>query len=194
MICSSRLSEGWTASAGDITSAFLNGEELKRELFIRQPKSGLGNLHPNQIVRIKKGVFGLVDSPNGWWHKLRKTIIDLEVDFGDNKEVVITQCPLDPCIFQVQSKGANGLLEPSRVYLAVHVDDIMCVGHRRDLMKVQDALSLVFPVDDWVLDNFEYVGSQVHVLEDEIRVTQEGYAASRLFEVKIDKNRRAGQE
>ena len=189
-ICSSRLSEGWTASAGDITSAFLNGEELQRELYIRQPKSGLGNLHPNQIVRLKKGVFGLVDSPNGWWHKLRKTILDLEVDFGDAKEVVVTQCSLDPCVFQVQSKGKDGLLEPPRVYLAVHVDDIMCVGHRRDLMTVQDALSSVFPVDDWILDSFEYVGSQVHVLEDEIRVTQEGYAASRLFEVEIDK----GQE
>ena len=187
-LCASRLKAGWTASAGDVTAAFLNGEPLSRQLFIRQPRCGLGQLHPSQIVRIKKGVFGLVDSPNGWWHKLKKTILDLKVDFGEGKQSVITQCPLDPCIFQVQIIAEDGSLEPPRVYLAVHVDDLLCVGERSDLMIVQDALSSVFPVDDWIMDSFEYVGSQVHVLEDEVVITQEGYAASRLFEVDIDKH------
>ena len=35
-LCATRRSADWTASAGDITAAFLNGEPLRRELFIRQ--------------------------------------------------------------------------------------------------------------------------------------------------------------
>ena len=171
-----------------MTAAFLNGERLSRELYIRQPRGGLGNLHPQQIVRLTKGVFGLVDSPHGWWVKLTQTILDLKVDFGDGKDTVVTQCPLDPCVFQIQNVAEDGTLEPPRVYLAVHVDDILCVGKRSDLILAQDALSAVFPVDDWILDSFEHMGSQVFVLEDEVKITQEGYAASRLFEIGVEKD------
>ena len=115
--------------------------------------------------------------------------IELVPDFGDEKKIKITQCPLDPCIFQVHNVGEDDQLEAPRVYLAVHVDDILCVGQRKDLLAAQDALSAVFPVDDWILDSFEYVGSQAHVLEDEVQISQEGYAASRLFEVDIAKDR-----
>ena len=43
-ILASNLEHGWTGHAGDVTAAFLSGEVLTRELFLRQPKTGLGNL------------------------------------------------------------------------------------------------------------------------------------------------------
>ena len=51
--------EGWTAAAGDVTAAFLNGDAVDRLLHLRQPKHGLPGLHPSQLIKMEKGVFGL---------------------------------------------------------------------------------------------------------------------------------------
>ena len=58
-ICASK---GYTAAAGDIQAAFLNGLEISRELWM-QPKGGVEGLDPRQLIRIRKGVFGLSEFP-----------------------------------------------------------------------------------------------------------------------------------
>ena len=63
LVASRRKSHGWEASAGDITAAFLNGDRLEREIYLKQPRTGLGDLDPRQLLRVAKGVFGLPDSP-----------------------------------------------------------------------------------------------------------------------------------
>ncbi|CAE7260851.1 unnamed protein product, partial [Symbiodinium sp. CCMP2456] len=60
-VLSSNLKKGWKGYAGDVTAAFLCGEDLVRELYLRQPRTGLGELHPEQLLRIRKPIFGLVD-------------------------------------------------------------------------------------------------------------------------------------
>ena len=59
-ICASKK---WKAAAGDVQAAFLQGVELSRRLWVAQPKSGIPGLDPRQIARIRKGVFGLSESP-----------------------------------------------------------------------------------------------------------------------------------
>ena len=56
LVSSRRASHHWQAAAGDITAAFLNGDRLDRELLLAQPRTGLKNLHPEQLLRITKGV------------------------------------------------------------------------------------------------------------------------------------------
>ena len=47
-------------------------------------------------------------------------------------------------------------------------------------------LSELFPVDDWLLDAFDYVGSH-NVFDDaETRVTQTGFVEGRLFNVDVE--------
>ena len=60
-ILASNHQNNWDAAAGDITAAFLNGDALARELYIRRPKGGLPNLHPEQLVKLTKGAPGPVD-------------------------------------------------------------------------------------------------------------------------------------
>ena len=100
-VLASRLQCGWQACAGDISAAFLNGEKLRRELYIRQPRGGIGGLHPEQIIKLTKGVFGLVDSPNAWWRKFRYTLNSMTVVLEGGRKAVFRQCALDPCIFQL---------------------------------------------------------------------------------------------
>ena len=68
-LCASRR---WKAAAGDIQAAFFNGLYLKRELYMAQPRGGVAGLHPSQLIRIRKGVFGLSESPRMWFEPLER--------------------------------------------------------------------------------------------------------------------------
>ena len=189
-ILASRLSDGWTAAAGDITAAFLNGDELPRELYFRQPRSGLGNLHPEQLLRIRKGVFGLVDSPHAWWNRFKGEVTNMKPELPDGSRCVIVQNPLDPCVFfvkKVLGEKEDGELELSEpiCYLAVHVDDVILIGDKMVVEALKKEMSKVFPIEDWEEGVFEYIGSVIEVSDNKVKVSQEDYVASRLFEVEV---------
>ena len=188
-ILASRLQAGWCACAGDITSAFLNGEELQRELYIRQPKSGLGDLHPEQLVKLKKWVFGLADSPHQWWRKFRKSVTALDIVDNDGNNLTIRQCPLDPCIFMfqrvLQDDRGNSRLGSPEAYLAVHVDDVLLIGGATLVEIIKAALSNIFPITDWEKKHFEYIGSYVNVTASEVKISQSAYVETRLFQIDI---------
>ena len=71
--------------SADVKSAFLKGEEFspgERELFIEnirthhqdEPKLPLG---PGGLARLKKGIFGLADSPTRWYVRLHRSLTQL---------------------------------------------------------------------------------------------------------------------
>ncbi|CAE7751606.1 RE1 [Symbiodinium sp. CCMP2592] len=160
-ILSSNLENDWNGYAGDVTAAFLCGEELQRELYLRQPRSGLGNLHPEQLLRIRKPIFGLVDSPSAWWQKFRSTMRSLVVHH-DGKRWMVVQSTLDHCIFMVQEvlsekEGGGYELGPPQAYLGVHVDDVLLVGKRALCEVLKAEISKKFPIRDWETEKFEYV-------------------------------------
>ena len=147
-ILASNLHCGWTGHAGDVTAAWLCGEELKRELYLRQPRTGLGNLHPEQILRIRKPIFGLVDSPASWWAKFHGTLRDLVLKKKD-KTWKIAQCSLDHCIFMVQEVKSvdsfgHEVLDKPCGYLGAHVDDVLLVGQDEVCSIVKEQLSAGF--------------------------------------------------
>ena len=194
-ILASNLKNGWTGHAGDVTAAFLSGEELQRELYLRQPRSGLGSLHPEQLLRIRKGIFGLVDSPASWWAKLKKTLKALDVDDGSGKRWRVTQCSLDHCIFMVQpvlEEGGEGevKLGAPEAYLGIHVDDILLIGDDELCQLLKKKLSDTFPIQEWESNAFDYVGSYIEIGKDMVTLTQSGYVGTRLFTLEI----RPGQQ
>ena len=69
---------GWLLQAGDVSSAFLQGNQLERELYLRLPRDmpprvanwcrqKLGTKCRGDVVRARKGVFGLGESPRLWY-------------------------------------------------------------------------------------------------------------------------------
>ncbi|CAE7643339.1 RE1 [Symbiodinium sp. CCMP2456] len=188
-VAASRLDDDWSVSAGDVTAAFLNGDPLERRLFLRQPRHGLPGLHPSQIIQVNKGVFGLIDSPRMWWRKFKKDIQQQVINVGEGAQAKFFASPLDPCVFQLLLVGEHGKkLDGAKplCYAAVHVDDILLVGPRTLSRSVQEQLSTCFPVEEWENDAFDFIGSHIEVLKDEIRISQGGYVESRLFEVDLD--------
>ncbi|CAE7255000.1 RE2 [Symbiodinium sp. CCMP2592] len=187
-LAASQFDAGWGVAAGDVTAAFLNGEKLDRELYLRQPKHGLPGLHPDQLIKVEKGVFGLIDSPRKWWKKFKKDIQEMTVDLPEGKKGKFFASPLDPCVFQLIELDEEGRRGDGRpiCYAAVHVDDILLVGPHALRVSVQEQLSGCFPVEEWEEDVFDFIGSHIETRPDGIFVSQSSYATNRLFEIYID--------
>ena len=193
-ILASNIIHGWTGHAGDVTAAFLSGESLTRELFLRQPKTGLGNLHPEQLLRIRKPIFGLVDSPAAWWQKLSSTLKEMMIEDDDGKKWAVRQCELDNCIFTVHevSEDADGkdIYGKPQAYLGIHVDDILLIGNDKLCGVLKRGLSKRFPIDEWETGSFDYVGSFIDIRDGCIKVSQESYVGTRLFTVDVEKGKK----
>ena len=187
LVASKRAKEGWSASAGDIEAAFLNGDPLERELYLAQPRTGLAGLHPEQLLRITKGVFGLPDSPRKWWRRLRGDMLGISI-VHEGQKYKLLQSPLDACLFQLVKDSFDPAdLKPEEPvgYVGVHVDDLLVAGGPVFSRLIQEALSNIFPVGEWLVDDFDYLGSHIKVDDQGVFFSQEAYASSRLFEIPI---------
>ena len=187
LVASKRAKEGWSASAGDIEAAFLNGDPLERELYLAQPRTGLAGLHPEQLLRITKGVFGLPDSPRKWWRRLRGDMLGISI-VHEGQKYKLLQSPLDACLFQLVKDSfdpADLKSEEPVGYVGVHVDDLLVAGGPVFSRLIQEALSNIFPVGEWLVDDFDYLGSHIKVDGQGVFFSQEAYASSRLFEIPI---------
>ena len=177
-ICASKK---WQACAGDIQAAFLQGVELQRELWMALPRGGVDGLHPRQLARIRKGVFGLTESPRMWYDRLSGVLVS-EVFYIEGETYKLCPSPLDPCILMLLKDGKPG--EPL-AYLAIHVDDILVVAPHKVNQTLREKISDLFPVDDWIADAFEYTGSFIRNDEDGVFINQANFVEGRLFRVDV---------
>ena len=111
--------EKMIGTIGDFKNAFCQSKPLLRangQLYFQQPSGGISGLHPEQIVMIIAGCYGLVDAPLHW----RKTLIE------DLKALHYHPSKLDPCLWKLYHPE-TGKLEG---VIAIEVDDLFTVGHR----------------------------------------------------------------
>ena len=62
--------KGWEIHSADFKTAFLQGDVISRDVFIRPPKEAC----TNKLWRLNKTVYGLNDASRSWYLKLRETI------------------------------------------------------------------------------------------------------------------------
>ena len=96
----------------DVSCAFLLGKprEVKDPLFFEPPSRGLPGIEEGALIEIVNGVFGLPDSPSGWWKELRDTLQ------GDSW----TSLKLDPAFFCLRDLSGHFI-----GMIIVHVDDML---------------------------------------------------------------------
>ncbi|OLQ15724.1 Copia protein [Symbiodinium microadriaticum] len=185
-ICASKK---WQACAGDIQAAFLQGVELRRELWMALPRGGVDGLHPRQLARIRKGVFGLTESPRMWYDRLSGVLVS-EVFYIEGETYKLCPSPLDPCILMLLKDGKPS--EPL-AYLAIHVDDILVVAPHKVNQTLREKISDLFPVDDWIADAFEYTGSFIKNDEEGVFINQANFVEGRLFRVDVPRQQAGHQ-
>ena len=178
--------DGWRVSAGDIQCAFLTGSYLSREeeLFIHQPPTGFPGMKPGQLVRVKKNIFGLATSPREWWLDLQEGVGKINIDI-EGSCYRFEQCPLDPCIF-VLRQFLNGKFSGiPKGYVVTHVDDLLVIASTSTSRLIEEALAQAFPIGEWESELFNYLGSEIYFGDDEVVLSQQAYAESRLFSLDI---------
>ena len=174
------MCRNWHISVGDIRAAFLNGVPAPRQLYFRQPRGGIRGLEPGQLIEVVKGVFGLSTSPKLWWMKLSQDLCALSLNVGGDA-VYVEHNPIDPCVFRLVSSNRQCTVG----LLLTHVDDLMLLTEKPLVPLVQKALQERFPVDEWQDTDFEYVGCEYKVSEDEVFISQKGYTEGRVSKVTV---------
>ena len=149
-------SRGWALESLDITAAFLQAEEMNREVFLKPPadvrKSGI-------VWKLKKPVYGLGDSARRWYITLSQYLQD--------KGCIISQ--LDKCVFRfVQGGKLQGLL-------VTHVDDLLYAGTVKFKREIIAGVRQNFKISRMYAGVFTYLGWNVCQESGNICIDQKSY-------------------
>ena len=152
-------SKNWTLESLDITAAFLQADEMNREVFLKPPadirKSGL-------IWRLKKPVYGLGDSARRWYITLKQHLQD--------KGCIVSK--LDKCVFRFVENGKlQGLV-------ATHVDDLLYCGTEKFKRQIIADVRKNFKISRMHAEMFTYLGWNVNQKPDCIYIDQRSYGES----------------
>lgn len=136
----------WKVKKGDVSGAFLQGRGYPNELYcIPCPEilEAMG-LQPNEILRVKRGCYGLVDAPLEWY----RTISDFLGSLG------LTKSWADPCAWLWKPDGVT------RGMIAGHVDDFLFAGDKNDpawqLLETIGRIGrkdVLYSVESWLKNN-----------------------------------------
>jgi transposase InsO family protein len=154
----------WDLWQMDVKNAFLQGE-LEDEVYMHPPPGLEYIVKPGNVLRLRKAIYGLKQSPRAWYHKLSHTLRD----HGFHKSEA------DHTLFTLQS--VNGI-----VVILVYVDDIIITGSNKEGMKgIKEHLHSVFDIKD--LGEMKYfLGIEICRSKEGLFLSQRKYTLDLLHE------------
>lgn len=152
--------EKWDIKTSDVSSAFLQGIEIDRDVFVLPPKE---RRVPGVLWRLLKPVYGLVDAPRGWYCALD----DEFMRSGCEK------CLFDPAmyIYFVCEKGQKSL----KGLALTHVDDFLHGGEKIFDDNVMSSIKSAFEFGLEQSEKFRYVGMNMSQVGCGITIDQDHY-------------------
>ena len=156
-------SKRWRLVSADVKAAFLKGEEFspgERDLYIGQIRTGDADepclpLGEGQLARLKKGIFGLADSPRRWYLRLHKSLTRL----GWQRSII------DSAMWLLWSD--SGELEG---LVISHVDDLLMGGNAR-ARTLLDELGRELGFGSLESGSFVYCGKRITQDEEDFSIT-----------------------
>ena len=157
-------SQGWMLTSFDIKAAFLQGKPQTDRVLAIEPVPELSkamSLRPEEVCKLEKGAYGLIDAPFQWYAAIKEEMTRLGF--------VIS--PFDPCVFILRN-SQTGI--PDGV-IGLHVDDGICGGNQVFLDKLNQ-LEKKYPFGSKKIQNFTFTGIQMSQRGDHsIMMSQEKY-------------------
>ena len=146
----------WIVKTTDIKSAFLQGNLLVRDVYIKPPKeSGTGN---GILWKLKHCLYGLKDGARQFYLSVREELLKLGCE----------QCSLDPAVFLLHTdKKLNGII-------CCHVDDFFHAGDAK-FKEIMQKLQSRFVAGKIEQKNFKYIGFQISQNDGSIILDHSGY-------------------
>ena len=158
----------WDCHTVDIKSAYLQGNKIEREVFLKPP-SEFSN---GKLWKLNKTIYGLCDAARAWYNRVKDELTSLSVKI----------CSLDKGLFMWYR---NGQLEG---IIVIYVDDFLWAGTTNFENCVINILKTKFLIGSSSSKSFRYVGLNIVSKGDEIMVDQLQYASS-LQTISINKAR-----
>ena len=136
----------WNCKSMDIRQAFLQGNSLEREIFIKPPKEA----DSQGIWRPNKCVYGLNEASRYWYNQVRDKFLNMG----------LTKSKYDDAMF-FYKPNKNGQCEG---IIVIHVDDFL-YGGSSHFEKVTNEVHRKFIVGSDCHVSFKYVGIDVNRIE-----------------------------
>ena len=118
------VSQGWQIRSCDVERAFLQSDQIEREVFVRPPPEM--KLPRGKVLQLKKTAYGLVDASRAFFLKQAKEL----------KDVGFHPLTMDPAMFIHKTRGQ----QMCDAGAAVHVDDALTAGKGEVLDKASEQL------------------------------------------------------
>ncbi|KAK3121536.1 hypothetical protein QOZ80_8BG0655630 [Eleusine coracana subsp. coracana] len=161
MILTVAVHEDWRVHHMDVKSAFLNGE-LEEEVYVRQPLGFIVGKE-NQVLKLKKALYGLWQAPRAWYSKLHSSLSELGFTRSDHEHAVYTQ------------RTASRPL-----VIGVYIDDLLIAGVvDSDIDGFKQQMRERFRMSDLGLLSY-YLGIEVRQNTSGITLCQSAYAQKLL--------------
>ena len=160
----------WKLHTIDITAAFLQGDKMDREVYLRPPED---ICEVTKVWKLKRCIYGLKEVPRAWYKRVRREMLKLGGSLSK----------YDNAIYLWHSK--TGELEGM---LISHVDDFAFGGSEEWYAKVIRKIKLIFKISTSAQGTFKYVGINVVEKSDCIEIDQGTYIRN-LETVKLTRER-----
>ena len=161
--------QGWSCNSLDIRSAYLQGDRIEREVYLKPPSE----FYNGQLWRLKKSVYGLCDAARCWYLRLKRELINLgaEMSLYDNG------------VFSYMHK--NEIIG----VICLYVDDFLWSGTQVFEELIIEKICELFSIGSSETQTFKYLGLQIDSDGKTIcTVDQRAYGAS-LKKIPISRNR-----
>ena len=153
------LHKGWDVKTLDVKTAYLQGYQMKREVFIKPPKEA----QSKKLWRLKKTIYGLKDAARAWYERVRGVVEEL----GGKRS------SMEPTLFFWKNEKGELI-----GVMCSHVDDFCFGGNDEFEQEVINRMKEILKVGEVESGSFSYIGVDVNQSEDELIIDQERYTGN----------------
>ena len=149
--------ERWDIKSCDIKSAYLQGQDLDRDVLVKPPAEYNKS---NKIWRLKKASYGILDGGRLFYLKMEEEL----------KKLGLHKVHADGALFTyVKDDKFSG-------FVACHVDDLLMGGDKRFEEEVEKKLLDTFQYSKMEKGNFKYCGCRITTKDNgDIQLDQNEY-------------------
>ena len=163
----------WKINSLDVRAAFLQGNEIDRDVYLRPPREAA----TSAIWKLKRTVYGLCDAPRAWYLRVKEFLC---------KQGVIKSKFDDALFFWVHDGVLHGIM-------CCHVDDFCWGGTNVFVERIIVKLKTEFQISHEETETFKYLGLTIKQDKSCITLHQHEYIKD-LKLVEVSGERRANKK
>lgn len=158
----------WQVCSFDIKAAFLQGQPQSSRIMRLDPVPEMRqamSMKLNEIGKLNKGAYGLIDAPYLWYCALVKELTCLGFETS----------PFDPCLFILREPADSSKAGQVAGIIGIHVDDGIGGGNEYYHSKISQ-LEKKFPFGSRKMSSFTFTGIEINQRADcSIVLSQSAY-------------------